>query len=51
MCGSCHGEECLQSLGQNMAANLISCLSVNKEIWKDIHYFWTLIDIENGILF
>ncbi len=33
--------------GYNMASQLISCQSINKEIWKDIHRFRTLIDMEN----
>lgn len=34
----------------NMASELISCQSINKVIWRDIH-FWTLIDMENVLLF
>lgn len=36
---------------QNMASDLISCQIINKEIWKDIHYLWTLIDVKNVPLF
>lgn len=37
--------------GCNKDSQLISCQSINKEIWRGIRCFWTLIDMENVSLF